>query len=206
MSGRPDTCSLQQAAERRRREQRRRIRGATSPGPPRSWPPVYRIEKRAVVASLLLDDEPDGVSRARRGVYRLVHFPSSEHEEIVVAWLWSDKQGVFSHQTALALHGLSDTLPARAHLSLPKAWTARRLRVPPDVIVHHGDVPKREHTWFGAVPATSPTRTLADCAREKLAPDVLRQAARDALRRGLVKKAELTDVRKALRGFGGLAA
>lgn len=146
------------------------------------------------------------VSRSRRGVYRLVHFPSSEHEELVVAWLWSDKQGVFSHQTALALHDLSDTLPARAHLSLPTAWNARRLRVPPDVIVHHGDVPKRERTWFGAIPVTSPVRTLADCARAKLAPDILRQAAREALRRGLVKKDELTDVRHALRGFGGLAA
>lgn len=146
------------------------------------------------------------VARVRRGVYRLVHFPSSEHEELVVAWLWSDKQGVFSHQTALALHGLSDTLPAKAHLSLPTAWNARRLRVPADVIVHHGDIPKRERTWFGAVPATSPVRTLADCAHGKLAPDVLRQAARDALRRGLVKKDELTDVRQALRGFGGLAA
>lgn len=146
------------------------------------------------------------VARARRGVYRLVHFPSSEHEELVVAWLWSEKQGVFSHQTALALHGLSDTLPARAHLSLPTAWNARRLRVPSDVIAHHGDVPTRERGWFGAVPATSPMRTLADCAHEKLAPDLLRQAARDALRRGLVKKDELADVRQALRGFGGLAA
>ncbi len=146
------------------------------------------------------------VSRPRRGVYRLVHFPSSEHEELVVAWLWSGKQGVFSHQTALALQGLSDTLPARAHLSLPTAWNARRLRVPPDVIVHHGDVPKRERMWFGAVPATSPGRTLADCARAKLAPDMLRQAAHEALRRGLVKKDELTNVRQALRGFGGLAA
>lgn len=146
------------------------------------------------------------VTHVRRGVYRLVHFPSSEHEELVVAWLWSDKQGVFSHQTALALHGLSDTLPAKAHLSLPSAWISRRLRVPPDVIVHHGDVPKRDRTWFGAVPATSPVRTLADCAHEKLAPDLLRQAARDALRRGLVRKDELTDVRQALRGFGGLTA
>jgi predicted transcriptional regulator of viral defense system len=146
------------------------------------------------------------VTHVRRGMYRLVHFPSSEHEELVVAWLWSDKQGVFSHQTALALHSLSDTLPAKAHLSLPSAWTSRRLRVPPDVIVHHSDVPKRDRTWFGAVPATSPVRTLADCAHEKLAPDLLRQAARDALRRGLVRKDELTDVRQALRGFGGLTA
>ena len=27
-------------------------------------------------------------------------------------WLWSEQAGVFSHQTALALHDLSDILPA----------------------------------------------------------------------------------------------
>lgn len=146
------------------------------------------------------------VTRARRGVYRLVHFPAGEHEELVIAWLWSEKHGVFSHQTALALHGLSDVLPAKAHLSLPSAWHSRRLRVPPDVIIHHGDVPKRARAWFGAVPATSPRQTLNDCAHAKLAPDLLRQAAREAVNRGLVTKDELTDVRRALRRFGGLAA
>ena len=30
--------------------------------------------------------------------------------------------GVFSHDTALALHELSDALPARAHLTLPASW------------------------------------------------------------------------------------
>jgi predicted transcriptional regulator of viral defense system len=34
--------------------------------------------------------------RARRGVYRLVEFPSGEHEDLVIAWLWSDCVGVFS--------------------------------------------------------------------------------------------------------------
>jgi predicted transcriptional regulator of viral defense system len=144
--------------------------------------------------------------RARRGVYRLVHFPAGEHEELVIVWLWSDKQGTFSHQTALALHGLSDVLPSKAHLSLPTSWRKRRLRVPPDVIIHHRDVPKRGRAWFGAVPATSPRQTLNDCAHEKLAPDLLRQAAREAVSRGLVTKDELGDVRRALRGFGGLAA
>jgi predicted transcriptional regulator of viral defense system len=146
------------------------------------------------------------VSRVRRGVYRLVHFPAGDYEDLVIVWLWSDKHGVFSHQTALALHGLSDVLPSKAHISLPSAWRGRRLRVPPDVIVHHGDVPKRDRAWFGAVPTTSPQRTLNDCAHEKLAPDLLRQAAREALRRGLVTKDDLTDVKRALRGFGGLAA
>ncbi len=146
------------------------------------------------------------VSRARRGVYRLVHFPAGDHEELVIIWLWSEKQGVLSHQTALALHGLSDVLPAKAHLALPSSWRKRRLRAPPSVFLHYGDVPKRERAWFGAVPATSPRRTLSDCANEKLAPDLLRQAAREALRRGLVTKDDLTDVKRALRGVGGLAA
>ena len=111
------------------------------------------------------------------------------------------KQGVFSHQTALGLHALSDVLPAKAHLSLPSAWLNRRLRVPPDVVLHHGDVPRRERAWFGAVPATSVLRTLNDCAHEELAPDLLRQAAHEALRRGLVTKSELAGVKRALRGF-----
>jgi predicted transcriptional regulator of viral defense system len=146
------------------------------------------------------------ISHARRGVYRLVHFPAGDHEELVIVWLWSEKQGVFSHQTALALHDLSDVLPAKAHLSLPSAWRHRRLRVPPDVVLHHGDVPRRERAWFGAVPATSALRTLTDCAHEELAPELLRQASHAALRRGLVTKTDLVDVKRALRGFGGLAA
>jgi len=146
------------------------------------------------------------VTRARRGIYRLVHFPASEHEELVTAWLWSEQAGVISHQTALALHGLSDALPAQVHLTLPSAWRQRRFRVPPDVVLHHADVRPEDRAWFGAVPTTNPRRSLNDCARESLPPELLRQAARQALRRGLVTKAELGDVEEALEPFGGLAA
>ena len=144
--------------------------------------------------------------RIHRGIYRLVHFPAGEHEELVVAWLWSEQQGVVSHQTALALHGLSDALPAHVHLTLPSAWRRRRFRVPADIVLHHEEVPRADRSWFGAVPATNPTRTLNDCARAGLSPELLRQAAQQALRRGLVRKAELADVKKALAPFGGLAA
>jgi hypothetical protein len=37
-----------------------------------------------------------------------------------------------------------------------------------------------------------------------MAPDLLRQAAQQAIRRGLVTKAELDDVDEVLRPFGGL--
>ena len=144
--------------------------------------------------------------RVRRGIYRLVHFPAGEHEELVTAWLWSELTGVVSHQTALALHELSDALPAQVHLTLPVAWRRRRLHVPADVVLHHAEVPPRDRTWFGAVPATNPRRSLSDCARAGLSPELLRQAARQALRRGLVTRPELGDVEAALEPFGGLAA
>lgn len=144
--------------------------------------------------------------RVRRGIYQLVHFPAGEHEELVAAWLWSEQAGVVSHQSALALHGLSDALPAHVHLTLPTAWGRRRFRVPADVVLHHADVPPHDRTWFGAVPTTNPRRSLSDCAREGLSPELLRQAAHQALRRGLVTKPELDDVEIALKPFGGLAA
>lgn len=144
--------------------------------------------------------------RVRRGIYRLVHFPAGEHEELVTVWLWSEQAGVISHQTALALHGLSDALPAQVHLTLPRDWRSRRFRVPTGVVLHHADVPTEDRVWFGAVPATSPRRSLNDCAREGMSPELLRQAAQQALRRGLVTKAELGEVEEALTPFGGFAA
>lgn len=146
------------------------------------------------------------VMRPQRGIYRLVHFPASEHEEFVTAWLWSEQVGVVSHSTALGLHGLSDVLPAQVHLTLPEAWRSRRLRVPAGVLLHHADVGAGERSWFGPVPATSAARTLNDSAKSGLSPELLRQAAQQALRRGLVTKTELGAVEAALAPFGGIAA
>ncbi|MBX3143497.1 MAG: type IV toxin-antitoxin system AbiEi family antitoxin domain-containing protein [Trueperaceae bacterium] len=143
------------------------------------------------------------VVRVRRGVYGLVHFPAGDHEDLAVVWLWSEHEGVFSHQTALALHDLSDALPSQVHVTLPEAWRKRRLRVPEGVVLHHGDVAESERRWFGPVPATAPLRTLEDCAGH-LPPELLRGAALDALHRGLVRREELGAVEIALESFGGL--
>jgi predicted transcriptional regulator of viral defense system len=144
------------------------------------------------------------IARAQRGIYRLVHFPVGDHEELVAAWLWSEQAGVISHQSALVLHGLSDALPAHLHLTLPSAWRKRRFRVPPDVLLHYAEISPEERTWFGATPITSPSRTLSDYAKMELSPELLQQAALQALRRGLVRRDELGDVDRALVPFGGL--
>ena len=144
------------------------------------------------------------ITRIRRGVYRLVHFPPGEHEELVAAWLWTDTAGLLSHQTALSLHELSDILPAQVHITLPVTWEHRRFRVPRGFVLHHADIPPDERTWVGAVPVTAVARTLDDCALAGLSPDLLRQAARQALTRGLAAKPDLARVEKALEAFGGI--
>ncbi|HEY3592921.1 MAG TPA: hypothetical protein VGL13_03575, partial [Polyangiaceae bacterium] len=158
-------------------------------------------------AQLLLHHVQGGrLLRIRRSVYRVVHFPAGEHEDLVAVWLWSERAGVFSHQTALSLEGLSDALPAKAHLTLPEKWEGRRFRVPDGVVLHYADVPKSDRRWFGAVPVTTPARSLNDCARDGFSPELLQQGTRQAIERGLVKKSELRDVRKALAPYGGFAA
>lgn len=146
------------------------------------------------------------MTRTQRGLYRLVHFPAADHEELVTAWLWSEQAGVISHQTALSLHGLSDVPPTQVHLTLPDAWRQRRFRVPAGVVLHHADVAPDERSWFGPAPATNPSRTLNDCAVGGLSPELLRQAAQQALRRGLITRSQIPDVELALKPFGGLAA
>src|SRR2546430_7153184 len=43
------------------------------------------------------------ITRIRRSVYRLKHFPPGQQEDLVVLWLWSERAGVFSYETALML-------------------------------------------------------------------------------------------------------
>jgi predicted transcriptional regulator of viral defense system len=128
------------------------------------------------------------VVRVRRGVYRLVYFPASEHEDLVVLWLWAEQAGVFSHETALALHDLSDVLPSKVHMTLPANWQRRRLRVPAGVILHYADISEDECAEFSAVPVTTPRRTLRDCIEANVSPDLVRQAVLQARRRGLISE------------------
>lgn len=143
-------------------------------------------------------------ARVRRGIYRVVHFPIGEHEDLIAAWLWSAHAGVVSHQTALGLHGLSDVLPSQLHLTVPAAWRHRRIHPPPDVVLHYVDLAPEDRAWFGGLPLTAPRRTLRDCAEADLSPELLRQAARQALRRGLVARSDLGELDRALAPFGGL--
>jgi predicted transcriptional regulator of viral defense system len=139
------------------------------------------------------------IDRAGRGIFRLRHFPSTfEHEDLVPVWLWTDQVGVFSHETALALHQLSDALPSKHHVTVPLAWRARRLRTPPGVVLHYADLNADEREWSGPVPVTTPLRTIEDAARDGLDANWVTQATQQGVKRGLFARRDA--VRAVARG------
>lgn len=132
------------------------------------------------------------ITSAFRGVYRLRDFPPGDHEELVVIWLASHQEGVFSRETALQLHNLSDVLPNLIHVSLLPTW--RRRLLPEGVERHYIKAPITQHSWVGDVPVTTPLRTLTDCMEAHVSPELVQQAIKQARARGLIGPDEL-DIR-----------
>jgi predicted transcriptional regulator of viral defense system len=131
------------------------------------------------------------VERVQRALYRIVDFPAGEHEDLVAVWLWSRNEGVFSHETALFLHDLSDALPVRVHINVPVAWKARVIQIADDVAIYYGDVADRDRVWVGPLPVTSVRRTLSDCLDTSVAAELVAQASAQAAERGLITAAEI---------------
>ena len=138
------------------------------------------------------------VERIRRGVYRLVHYPAGDDEDLVVLWLWSEQKGVFSHETALARHELSDALPAITEMTVPRAWRKRRLRVPVGLELHFDNIAEPDRTWHGPVPITTPARTLRDCAMAGVSRELVDQALAAGTQRGMLTDEDAARTRRLL--------
>jgi predicted transcriptional regulator of viral defense system len=133
--------------------------------------------------------------RVGHGLYRLSTLPPGEHDDLVRLSLWSrdrsDRpQAVVSHESALVLHELSDLLPKRIHLTVPKSF---RKRSPRGVALHKKDVAPSDVEERAGFRVTTPLRTLLDAALSGTSREELEKAVREALRRGLVRKSKLSD-------------
>jgi predicted transcriptional regulator of viral defense system len=133
--------------------------------------------------------------RIRRGLYRVKGFPRDEHDDMRQAWMAVNIAGaLLSHESALTLLDLSDTIPDAVHLLVPRRH--RGLRRPPGLILHTR--PDSEHiatVWRDGLPLTAPARTLVDVA-DRLQPEQLSMAVAQALRRGLLTTGQLKDEAK----------
>jgi len=126
--------------------------------------------------------------RVAHGVYRLRGAPVDAQLALRAAWLqlapaiaaWdrTPDQGVVSHRSAAALHGLGH-LPADTHnFTLPVRRQSRR----PDVRLHKALLSRSEWTDLGGVLVTRPARTAADLLSDGEDPGAVAQIVAGALR------------------------
>lgn len=139
--------------------------------------------------------------RVERGVYRLQRYPQSAEEQLVIYFLWSrnragEPQGVYSHQTALAIHELSDANPAKLHVTVPPTFR-RSASIPKLLVFHRAVLAKRDIEQRQGFAVTRALRTIADVASaQSTSRDLVAQALAEARQRGLITTREISELRR----------
>jgi predicted transcriptional regulator of viral defense system len=136
--------------------------------------------------------------REHRGIYRLTLFPAPDRPDLVLWSLWSRNRkeeidGVYSHQTALSLHELSDLNPAKLHMTVPTNFR-RNSDIPGIVVLHYRDLLESEIQAGAGYKYTRPLRTILDLIEAgTVERTFIRQALRQAVDRGLITRQELRN-------------
>jgi predicted transcriptional regulator of viral defense system len=139
--------------------------------------------------------------REHRGIYRLTRFPRGDRPDLMLWALWSRNreevaQGVYSHQTALSLYELSGVMPAKLHMIVPTRFR-RNSEIPRVLVLYFANTPQSDIGTVHGVPVTNPMRTILDLLHGgDMHPANLRQALREGLRRGLIRRSESAEARK----------
>lgn len=128
-----------------------------------------------------------------RGVFRLVDFPNSPHEDLIRWSLWSRNredipQAVVSHETALSIHELSDIMPGKIHMTAPPKFRKQST----GCVIHKAKLKPEEIEKREGFFVTTPLRTIIDVAEGNLSLDQLEKAIRDAFSKGLIMMEDFT--------------
>lgn len=166
----------------------------------------YFTARQAATAGYKLGSQAHHVKsgnwvRIERGIYRLAHFPQSSEEQLVIYALWSrnragETEGVYSHQTALSIHELSDANPARLHMTVPASFR-RRAKAPEILALHRATLGEMDVEQRRGFAVTHPLRTIVDLATaESVSRDIVEQAMTEGRQRGLITVREISDLRQ----------
>ncbi len=154
--------------------------------------------------------------REHRGIYRLPDFPAPERPDLMLWYLWSQNrqevpEGAYSHDTALSLHELSDVMPSKLHMTVPRKFR-RNSTIPEILVLHRAHLDIGEVQEMHGIRVTRPLRTIVDLLRSgHVDPSQLKLAVDEALRRGLIGRKEIDrmpddKLQRSLRELAGQPA
>ncbi len=166
----------------------------------------YFTAKQAAAAGYQLGSQAHHVKsgnwvRVERGIYRLARFPQSNEEQLVIYHLWSRNrvgvpEGVYSHQTALSIHELSDINPAKLHMTVPLTFR-RNAKTPKILVLHRASLNEKDVVQRHGFAVTRPLRAITDLAvAETVSRDIIEQALKEGRQRGLITEREISELRQ----------
>ncbi|MGD0085008.1 MAG: hypothetical protein ABSD78_17690 [Acidimicrobiales bacterium] len=135
-----------------------------------------------------------GLEHVAYGLYRFDDVPRSGRDQFMEAVLRVGSEAYLTHDAVLALHDLGLVNPLHIRVGTPKR--ARR-RLPKYIEIIQRRVDPHELTVYEGIPSTTVARALLDC-RSLVMGERLVAAAREATRRGLIRKGEADRVLAAL--------
>lgn len=137
--------------------------------------------------------------REYRGIYRLAHFPFTDHPDFMFCYLWSmnrkeEPEGVFSHDSALSLYDLSDLNPARIHMSVPFNFR-RSTPIPKMLVLHKNTLTEQDIRGMDGFKVTRPVRAVLDLLKDgTVSEDFIAQAIDQGLQTGKIIKKDLLEL------------
>jgi predicted transcriptional regulator of viral defense system len=166
----------------------------------------YFTAKQAADAGYQLGSQAHHVksgnwARVERGIYRLARFPQSPEEQLVIYALWSRNragapEGVYSHQTALSIHELSDLNPAKLHMTVPDTFR-RRAKSPKILILYRCTLNKKDVEQKHGFAVTRPLRAITDlAAAESVSREIIERALMEGRQRGLITIRDISELRQ----------
>jgi hypothetical protein len=137
--------------------------------------------------------------REIRGVYRLSKFPETSEGQYAIWSLWSrdrkgNIQGVYSHETALSIYDVSDIMPSKLHMTVPKSFR-RGTKISEVLVLHKANLSKEDLMQKQGYLVTSPFRTILDVVTDgTLEESIIQQAVSQFRSKGMILKKQIYQI------------
>jgi len=124
------------------------------------------------------------VERVGHGVYRFPTFPTSAQDPYQLAVLWTGTAGAcLSHETALEVHGVTDLLPNRIHVTVPVGRRIRRAGGEA-YCVHRQELAADQLGWWEQIATVTLPTAIVQCIQWGTPTYLIRQAIDQGARNG----------------------
>jgi predicted transcriptional regulator of viral defense system len=164
----------------------------------------YFRSQQAIQAGYQINNHPYHIKRGHwirewRGIYRLANFPNHPEDQYVLWSLWScnrhgEPQGVYSFDTALNIYDVSDIMPTKLHMTVPRTFR-RSSEIPLPLVLHRGALSEKDYQVMRGFRVTTPRRTFLDVVlAEQIEDHLIQQAARAFIHRGLLTRGDVLRV------------